>query len=393
MAMLRIKDRDIANRGTGRPAAGADEILEILTEDGEAAPGERQGVYEQGGRPELAAAGASRDRHHRELPAGADGRGGRPERQSTRSIAEIGAIGPGDMGKVMAALKQRYRRADGFRQGGRAGQGAAQLARPTPQLPPLCIAGTPAAVARFCPKDWLDRMAMRFPPAFLDEIRGRVPISAGGRPARHLGPQKTNAARGDYWACCPFHGEKTPSFHCEDKKGRYHCFGCGVSGDHFRFLTELDGSSFPEAVERVADMAGVPLPARDPGAERRERERASLTDVMEMAAAFFEARLQAPDGAAARAYLREPRADPGHPAALSPRLCARQPQCAEGASRRQGRRQKAQIEACGLTVFGDDVPVSYDRFRDRVMFPIPDSRGAIIAFGGRALSPTRRPNT
>src|SRR5215813_2713400 len=96
---------------------------------------------------------------------------------------------------------------------------------------------------------------MRFPPAFLDEIRDRVPISSviGQRVAWDR--KKTNASRGDYWACCPFHGEKSPSFHCEDKKGRYHCFGCGVSGDHFRFLIEHDGLSFPEAAERIAEMA------------------------------------------------------------------------------------------------------------------------------------------
>ncbi len=226
---------------------------------------------------------------------------------------------------------------------------------------------------------------MRFPPAFLDEVRSRVPISAVVGQRVTWDRRKTNAARGDWWACCPFHGENTPSFHCEDKKGRYHCFGCGVSGDQFRFLTELDGSSFPEAVERVAEMAGLPLPARDPGAERRERERASLTDVMEMAAAFFEARLQAPDGAAARAYLRSRGLTPatqqrfrlGH--APDSRNALKEHLAGKGV-------EKAQIEACGLTVFGDDVPVSYDRFRDRVMFPIPDSRGAIIAFGGRALS-------
>jgi len=117
--------------------------------------------------------------------------------------------------------------------------------------------------------------------------------------------KKTNASRGDYWACCPFHGEKSPSFHCEDKKGRYHCFGCSVSGDHFKFLTELDGMSFPEAVEKIAEMAGVPMPVRDEREERREKERASLTDVMEMATAFFQDRLQSADGAKARAYLRD----------------------------------------------------------------------------------------
>ena len=227
---------------------------------------------------------------------------------------------------------------------------------------------------------------MRFPPAFLDEIRDRVPISAviGARVAWDR--KKTNAGRGDFWGCCPFHGEKTPSFHCEDRKGRYHCFGCGVSGDHFKFLTELDGLSFPEAVERIADMAGVPMPARDVAEEKRERERASLTDVMEMATAFFQERLQSAAGAKARAYLRDrgltPATQQSFRLGYAPdsRNALKEFLAAKGV-------EKAQIEACGLVVFGQDVPVSYDRFRDRIMFPIPDSRGRIIAFGGRAMSP------
>ena len=227
---------------------------------------------------------------------------------------------------------------------------------------------------------------MRFAPAFLDEIRDRVPISSliGARVTWDR--KKTNASRGDYWACCPFHGEKSPSFHCEDRKGRYHCFGCGVSGDHFRFLSELDGVSFPEAVERVAEMAGVAMPARDEAAEQREKQRASLTDVMEMATSFFEERLHSADGAKARAYLRERGLSPATQAAFrlgySPdsRNALKEHLAAKGVGR-------AEIEACGLVVSGEDVPVSYDRFRDRVMFPIPDSRGRIIAFGGRALSP------
>lgn len=228
-------------------------------------------------------------------------------------------------------------------------------------------------------------IAMRFPPAFLDEIRDRVPISSliGQRVAWDR--KKTNAARGDYWGCCPFHGEKTPSFHCEDKKGRYHCFGCGVSGDHFRFLTELDGVSFPEAVERVADMAGVPMPVRDEQEERREKQRASLTDVMEMATAFFQERLHGSEGAKARAYLRDrgltPATQQSFRLGFAPdsRNALKEFLASKGV-------EKAQIEACGLVVFGDDIPVSYDRFRDRIMFPIPDSRGRVIAFGGRAMS-------
>ncbi|MDP3897414.1 MAG: DNA primase [Mesorhizobium sp.] len=227
---------------------------------------------------------------------------------------------------------------------------------------------------------------MRFSPAFLDEIRDRVPISTviGGRVAWDR--KKTNASRGDYWACCPFHGEKSPSFHCEDKKGRYHCFGCGVSGDHFRFLTDLEGLSFPEAVERIAGLAGVAMPARDEAEERRDRERASLTDVMEMAAVFFQDRLQSADGAKARAYLR----DRGLTSvtqqtfrlgyAPESRNALKEHLASKGIP-------KDQIEACGLVRHGDDVPVSYDWFRDRIMFPIEDRQGRVIAFGGRALAP------
>lgn len=226
---------------------------------------------------------------------------------------------------------------------------------------------------------------MRFTPSFLDEIRDRVPISSVIGQRVSWDRRKTNAGRGDFWACCPFHGEKSPSFHCEDRKGRYHCFGCGASGDHFRFLVELDGVSFPEAVEKIADMAGIALPARDADAEKREKERASLHDVMELAAGFFEAQLQAPAGARARAYLRERGLSPATQQrfrlgyAPDSRNALKEFLAGKGID-------KAQIEACGLVRHGEDIPVSYDWFRDRIMFPIADPRGRVIAFGGRALA-------
>ena len=226
---------------------------------------------------------------------------------------------------------------------------------------------------------------MRFTPAFLDEIRDRVPISQVIATRVTWDRRKTNASRGDWWACCPFHGEKTPSFHCEDKKGRYHCFGCGVSGDHFRFLTELDGMTFPEAVEKVAAMAGVPMPARDEAQEQREKQRATLSDVMEMATQFFEQQLQSAPGARARAYLRERGLTPATQKAFrlgyapDSRNALKEHLAARGVA-------KERIEACGLVRHGDDIAVSYDWFRDRIMFPIPDSRGRIIAFGGRAMA-------
>ncbi len=227
---------------------------------------------------------------------------------------------------------------------------------------------------------------MRFSPSFLDEIRDRVPISSVIGARVSWDKRKTNTSRGDYWACCPFHGEKSPSFHCEDKKGRYHCFGCGVSGDHFKFLTELDGLSFPEAVERVAELAGVPMPVRDPDMERREQQRASLHEVMEMATRFFQDQLQAAGGAKARAYLRERGLSSTTQQAF--RL-GYAPESRNGLKEHLASKgvAKDQIEACGLVRHGDDIAVSYDWFRDRVMFPIEDSRGRVIAFGGRALSP------
>lgn len=227
---------------------------------------------------------------------------------------------------------------------------------------------------------------MRFSQAFLDEIRDRVPISDVIARRVTWDRRKTNVPRGDYWACCPFHGEKSPSFHCEDRKGRYHCFGCGVTGDHFRFLTDLEGLNFPEAVQQIADMAGIALPQPDPQAERREKERTTLLDVMELATRFFQDQLQTATGAKARAYLRERGLSgrtietfrlgyaPDSRNALKEFLAGKDV-------------PREQIEACGLVVHGEDIPVSYNRFRDRIMFPILSARERVIAFGGRAMSP------
>ncbi|UJW74234.1 DNA primase [Rhizobium sp. SL42] len=227
---------------------------------------------------------------------------------------------------------------------------------------------------------------MRFSNDFLDEIRDRVPISAVIGRRVTWDRKKTNAPKGDYWACCPFHGEKSPSFHCEDRKGRYHCFGCGVSGDHFRFMTEMEGLSFPEAVQQIADMAGIAMPQPDLQAERRERERTTLQDVMELATQFFQDQLQTASGARARAYLRE-RGLSGKTIetfrlgyAPESRNALKEYLSGKGVP-------KEQIEACGLVVHGPEIPVSYDRFRDRIMFPILSSRDKVIAFGGRAMSP------
>ena len=226
---------------------------------------------------------------------------------------------------------------------------------------------------------------MRFTPTFLDEIRERVPISSLIGQRVTFDRKKTNQSRGDFWACCPFHGEKSPSFHCEDPKGRYHCFGCGVSGDHFRFLTEMDGISFPEAVERIADMAGMDLPQQTPQDIEREARRATLAEAMVMAVEFYEQQLQTPAGAKARAYLR----DRGVSARIQKEFrLGYAPESRNGIKSYLAEKgvPKDVIDNSGLVVAGEDIAVSYDRFRDRLMFPIEDGRERPIAYGGRALS-------
>lgn len=226
---------------------------------------------------------------------------------------------------------------------------------------------------------------MRFPNSFLEDIRDRIPIADVVGRRVTFDRKKSNPGKGDFWGCCPFHGEKTPSFHCENQKGRYHCFGCGASGDHFRFLTELDGLSFPEAVERLADEAGLPMPVMDSQAAQREETKASLFDVMALASEFFQTQLQTAAGAKARAYLRDRGLAPAVQSTFGLGYAPNDRSALKNylASKNI---EKDKIEACGLVVYGSDIPVSYDRFRDRIMFPITDPRERVIAFGGRALS-------
>ncbi|HZY67332.1 MAG TPA: DNA primase [Devosia sp.] len=226
---------------------------------------------------------------------------------------------------------------------------------------------------------------MRFSDTFLDEIRQRLPISQVVGEHVIWDKRKSQPGRGDFWACCPFHGEKTPSFHADDRKGIYHCFGCQKTGDHFRFLTEKAGMSFPEAVEKLAGMAGVPMPVRDQREEARQEARKSLFDVMEMAAQYFEAALAHNIGARARGYLHE--RGVSAPAQARFRI-GYAPDSRNGLKEHLANNGVTAQEMAdtGLVASRDDDPLTYDRFRNRVMFPISDFRGRIVAFGGRALS-------
>ncbi|MCV0424305.1 MAG: DNA primase [Roseibium sp.] len=231
---------------------------------------------------------------------------------------------------------------------------------------------------------------MRFEPRLLDEIRARLTLSEIVGRRVTWDRRKTQPGKGDYWACCPFHQEKSPSFHVDDRRNRYKCFGCGASGDHFTFLCETEGLSFPESVERLAEQAGVAMPAPDPQAARREKKRAGLADICEMAARFFQAEFAGPRGEGARSYtskrglsaatLTEFRFGfaPESRNALKSFLAARDVP------------EAAMIEA-GLVIKPDDGRPSYDRFRGRLMIPIQDDRGRVVAFGGRTLSPEGQP--
>ncbi len=231
---------------------------------------------------------------------------------------------------------------------------------------------------------------MRFSSGLLDEIRARLPLSEVVGRRVSWDRRKTQPGRGDFWACCPFHQEKTPSFHVDDRRGRYKCFGCGASGDHFRFITETEGLSFPEAVERLAGETGVALPKADPRAEQRERERAGLAEICELAARFFQAEFATSGGSDARAYCERRGLKPQ---TLKEFRFGFAPNSRDALKRHllgKGVDEEAMIEA-GLVIRPDDGRPAYDRFRNRLIIPIEDERGRVVAFGGRTLDPDGQP--
>jgi DNA primase len=220
---------------------------------------------------------------------------------------------------------------------------------------------------------------MKFPPEFLDEIRARLPVS------EVAGTKVKLRKEGREWrGLSPFTAEKTPSFFVNDQKGFFHDFSSGKHGDAFAFLMETEGLTFPEAVERLAGMAGLQVPRPSQAEAAQDKKRASLIDVVAMAARLFEANLQQPLGAKARGYL----ADRGLGAPVQQRFglgyASSERFHLRDALAAQGVGVEAMVDA-GLLVHGEDIAVPYDRFRDRVMFSIHDRSGRVIAFGGRAM--------
>lgn len=230
---------------------------------------------------------------------------------------------------------------------------------------------------------------MSLPPQFLDEIRARVPLSRviGRKVTWDL--RRSNQAKGDWWAPCPFHGEKTASFHVDDQKGFYYCFGCHAKGDALTFLREAEGLGFIEAVQMLASEAGLQMPERDPRQVERADRRTELVEVMEQAVRWYRMQLGMGLAADARDYLTRRGLDAAACEQFGIGFAPDQRQGLFNALRSKGISDALIIEA-GLCARPDDGGAPFDRFRGRIMFPIRDARGRCIAFGGRAMDPNAR---
>ncbi len=226
---------------------------------------------------------------------------------------------------------------------------------------------------------------MRFPPSFLDEIKARLPVSEVVRRRVKL----VRAGR-EWKGLSPFNSEKTPSFFVNDQKMAWFDFSAGKNGNIFDFLMVAEGLSFSEAVRQLAAEAGLPLPQASPEAEAKEKARANLYEVLELAASYFSARLLTSEGTAGRAYLET--------RGIGDELRARFRLGYAGPAKydlrdhlaSKGVPLEAMIES-GLLVHGAGIAVPYDRFRDRVIFPVCDPSGRVIAFGGRATAKEAQP--
>jgi DNA primase len=227
---------------------------------------------------------------------------------------------------------------------------------------------------------------MSLPPGFLDELRIRTSITQVVGRKVVWDTRKSNQGKGDMWAPCPFHQEKSASFHVDDRKGYYYCFGCHAKGDALGFIKETENVSFMEAVEILAREAGMPMPARDPLAQQKADRRTQLADVMEQALQFFRLQLNTSAGADARGYLT------GRcltQEALDRFEIGFAPEAWQGLwDYLTGKSVEEElILAGGLAKPSSKGKRPYDTFRNRIIFPIRDPQGRCIGFGGRAMDP------
>ncbi len=220
---------------------------------------------------------------------------------------------------------------------------------------------------------------MRFTPEFLDELRLRVRLTdVVGRKVKLV--RKGRESGG----LCPFHNEKTPSFTVNDDKGFYHCFGCGAHGNVIDFVMHTEGLAFPEAVERLVGEAGMTMPAFSDGDRAQDDRRKGQHEVMEIAAAWYQAQLAAGIGRGARDYIQK-RGLTAETVKTFRLGYAPEPRTAFKDAMLARKVDEQALVDTGMLIKPEDGGATYDRFRDRVMFPITDPQGRIVGFGGRAL--------
>ena len=224
---------------------------------------------------------------------------------------------------------------------------------------------------------------MAFPPGFLDDVRARTALVG------LVGRRVKLVKRGrEHTGLCPFHNEKTPSFTVSEEKGFFHCFGCGAHGDAIGFVMRSEGLSFPEAVERLAGEAGLQVPRESPEARAAARRQAGILDVLDAAATWFQEQLQAASGAGARAYLEERGLDAACAGTYRLGYAPDRRGLLRAALNARGL-DDAGLAAAGLIKQAEDGAGPRDYFFNRIIFPITDRRGRVIAFGGRALGESR----
>jgi len=230
---------------------------------------------------------------------------------------------------------------------------------------------------------------MSLPPGFLDELRTRLSLaSVVGRKVT-WDMRKSNLGKGDMWAPCPFHQEKSASFHVDDRKGFYYCFGCQAKGDAVTFVKDTENVGFLEAVQILAAEAGLPMPARDPQAAQKSDRRSDLSRVMEEAVQFYRLQLNTTAAKPARDYLAKRKLSPEAQARWHLGYAPDARQALFSAMTAKGIAPDLLIDA-GLCARPDDGGAPYDRFRGRIIFPIRDGRGRAISLGGRAMDPNAR---
>jgi len=227
---------------------------------------------------------------------------------------------------------------------------------------------------------------MSLPPGFLEELRDRASLSQVVGRKVIWDNRKSNQGKGDMWAPCPFHQEKSASFHVDDRKGFYYCFGCHAKGDAISFVRETENVSFMEAVEIIAREVGMPVPKQDPRAQAKADKRTQLAEVMEQAVQWFRLQLRTGAAGAARDYLAKRGLSEQAQAHWEIGFAPNSWQGLWDALKSKGVADEL-ILGAGLAKPSSKGGKPYDTFRGRIMFPIRDARGRAIAFGGRAMDP------